>query len=125
MITATKPSQSQIAAMTAFYGSIEVARNEWKRAAKISKHVKPVICEDGRIVSLCSNGFKECYSFTVARDYTTAEFSRGMHHATLHEWVGRSFEDFDKGMSGRGFSRVAESFDMGDRGIRITYYYVK
>lgn len=125
MITAVKPSQSQVSAMIEFYGSIEAARAEWKRVAKISKHVRPAICEDGRIVSLCSNGFKECYSFTVAKDYTTAEFTRGMHHATLHEWVGRSFEDFDRGMSGRGFSRCVDSFDMGDRGIRTTYYYVK
>ncbi len=118
-----KPSQEQVAKMVAFYGSIEAARVAWKAASKISKRAIE-IADSGKIVLVCPSGYKECYSFQQGPDYTVANYSKGSHYCTLSEWVGRSFEDFDRGMAGRGFERVTSQWSIGERS-GVNYYYVR
>jgi hypothetical protein len=55
---------------------------------------------------------KETYTFKVAPTYTCANFCRGMTFIELHEWAGRTVEDFARGMANRGFSYRKEEYDL-------------
>lgn len=118
-----KPTQEQVALMVKFYVTIEAARAAWKAAAKISTQAIE-IADSGKIVLVCPSGYKECYTFQQGPDYTVANYSKGSHYCTLNEWVGRSFEDFDRGMQGRGFERVTKAWSIGDRS-GVDYSYVR
>ena len=54
----------------------------------------------------------ETYTFKVAPTYTHATFSRGDTFLTLHEWCGRTLEDFAAGMANRGFRHTVEEYDL-------------
>ncbi len=116
-------TESQVESMVKFYGTIEAARKEWKRLAAINAGAI-LIADSGKIISTVSRCFKECYSFRIGPDYTAASYTSGNHHATLSEWVGRSFEDFDRGMQNRGFHHAVEVFEACGRKL-VDHYYVK
>lgn len=54
----------------------------------------------------------ETYTFKVAPTYTVATFSRGNTLITLDEWSGRTADDFNAGMKGRGFRYRTEEYTL-------------
>lgn len=55
----------------------------------------------------------EGYTFKVAPDYTAATYYHGDRGAiTLDEWAGRTAEEFNAGMKGRGFTYRVEVYTL-------------
>lgn len=55
---------------------------------------------------------REIYTFKVAPTYAIASCVNGNHSTILDEWTGRTAEEFNAGMAGRGFRYHTEEYDL-------------